>query len=504
MDRKEIRTRLEAAFAKVLSENRGPDKKMPHYVFEAEPLSDDGAEFDLAIRFVAGSVYCCDEPGCHVHFTEETWLQFRENLREAGWEPPRPMRIPHFSIRIEGGALMTDQASWGSHPAEVESHENSSDSHDEALECAPRPERSFDPRTHARRLKNTREDNMRRWQERKRAGLRDAEDAVSKAPMDYRAWKNLACQRWPDDKPGTIHDMREAVRLAPGNVFMRGSLAQILRLARFFDEADVEYAAIEREHPDLTWPAHFRSLIKLERRDFGAAEAGFSEVIHHNPAWVPARHRRAETRFRLGKYEEALVDFDACVRLDPDFTSPRRERLAALGALGRWEDVLSEADDFIRGLRRGKDRFAMRDDATLMRARALLALARPLEALRDLDSWIVPGRIWAEPWHLAAQAHRMLGQLKEEDETLGRAIEQKPKHSRYRVERAILRATTGDVAGAREDVTEALRLWPECGSARTLQKGIEKGRSAEEVAGAVEEARGQLGREFPEDLLRLA
>lgn len=499
MQKDEMGSRLEAAFRKVYSENRGPDGKAPEYAFQASVLSADGADFDLTVTFGTGRTFCCEEPGCHFSFRWDSWQKLRAALREAGWEPARRMRIPHFAIEIEAGAWMTDAAGDRCHASETEPHVNGSDLHEEPE--GPEPPPRAEPRSHSQNRQRSREEWERYWQERRFASIRRAEADVAKAPSDSRVWRNLAHARWAEDKEGTIEALRRAVELAPGNLFVRGSLAQILRLSDRHDAAAGEYSAIGREQPDLVWPVHFRGLVELERGRFAEAAAAFDEALRRLPSFIPPRHRRAEVQFRTGHFAEALSDLEGCLERDPGFRLAERQRLAVLCALGRWEEALSAADAMAQGALRGPSRLGRLAVPLLLRGRILLALDRPREALRDLDSYLSGVVRPGHPWLIAARAHRSLGELAGEREALNRAVSGSPKNAACRIQRALFRARTGDAQGSSEDATEAVRLRPGCRCAGLLLPGpASPGMSPP----TMEEVEVVAGSEFPEDLWDLA
>lgn len=69
-------------------------------------VSDSGNRFEVELRFVRGTLYCCAEPGCFLPtFNSDWWRRFREHLREVSDREPPPFVVTVHGIVEEGTEL---------------------------------------------------------------------------------------------------------------------------------------------------------------------------------------------------------------------------------------------------------------------------------------------------------------------------------------------------------------------------------------------------------------
>jgi len=233
MEKSEIKQRLESAMHRFQEASRQGGSLISRYGFEVEPLSEDGAEFDLTFTFLADETYCCLEYGCHFGFHgPESWAEFRKVLVSEGWQPGRAMRICHVSVHTEGGAMDRCTGDEDTYPffGVPSCNQEAPETEKWPAEAAVKEEGplSID------------------WEW--------AEAGVVEEPGDFRAWLQLAQIR--RDRAGwaeALEPMKRAVELAPDNLFLRGSFVLDLALAERHAEVASECAEILRRFPGLVW-----------------------------------------------------------------------------------------------------------------------------------------------------------------------------------------------------------------------------------------------------------
>ncbi len=246
MDKPEIKRRLEAAMQEYVSERRSEVGRLTRYGLQVEPLSDDGAEFDLTFTFLAGETYCCLEYSCHFGFRDHTWPMFREILAASGWQPARRIAIRSVTVHVEAGALDTIPDSWKTYPFLG------------GPSCyIENPEFEVDPAPKPPELQ--RQNRSREFDTRREELLHDAQIATNERPEDYRSWVELAFALGYADRPKeALEPMRRAVALAPDDLFVLGSFLVDLALAGHHAEVVRECEALLLRTPGLTWAENLK------------------------------------------------------------------------------------------------------------------------------------------------------------------------------------------------------------------------------------------------------
>jgi hypothetical protein len=100
-DMERWRARLEEAFRRLLSTNRGPAIDV-----RVDGLSSDGLELDLTLGFREGAAYCCDEADCHHGLHDRCrWDRLRDHLKAIApnLDPPL-LTVRRVIVEVAPGA----------------------------------------------------------------------------------------------------------------------------------------------------------------------------------------------------------------------------------------------------------------------------------------------------------------------------------------------------------------------------------------------------------------
>ena len=121
--------------------------------------------------------------------------------------------------------------------------------------------------------------------------------------------------------------------------------AQILEARRLASagkvtEANTLLTALLRTEPSNFDARYMLGLIRLQQRDFTAAEGEFRLAIRICPDAAFAHNSHGRALVGLGRADQALASFDRAIALKLDFAEAHHNRGNALKALGRFQEAL--------------------------------------------------------------------------------------------------------------------------------------------------------------------
>jgi tetratricopeptide (TPR) repeat protein len=185
-------------------------------------------------------------------------------------------------------------------------------------------------------------------------------------------------------------------------------------------------------------------LLREENRDEDADEEDarafecYRKLLAFDPAFVPAYYHAAFFFIRTRSFERAASLLTSFISLsdDEERIGKARQVLKKLEDLGYLDTKFKEAFDFIRMGQEEK------------------GLERAMEFVGKYPA------VW-NGWFLVGWAHRRLGEWEKGKEAFSRAIELGSRESDTFNEYSICQMETGDLAGARKSLEEALRIEPE-------------------------------------------
>jgi tetratricopeptide (TPR) repeat protein len=85
-----------------------------------------------------------------------------------------------------------------------------------------------------------------------------------------------------------------------------------------------------------------QSLEALKRKEFYLAIAGFSAVLHLEPANAAAYHNRASAYHGQGRYDRAIADYTAALRIDPQLALTLTCRGTAYKLQGDYDRAVAD------------------------------------------------------------------------------------------------------------------------------------------------------------------
>ncbi len=159
---------------------------------------------------------------------------------------------------------------------------------------------------------------LRVRQERFEDAITDLESAIKRKPRAYQAYANLAqAYRRLGKMDLALEQLDHAVELEPG-------LAHVYRL---------------------------RARLRLERNESALALADFDQAIRrentNSPFQVDDHVERGRLLLSGGKYSDALNSFDAALSLQKDHSLGQRLRAETLFRLGRFDEVIKAFDRYM-------------------------------------------------------------------------------------------------------------------------------------------------------------
>ena len=266
------------------------------------------------------------------------------------------------------------------------------------------------------------------------ASARTRAENASSLPMRLRA---------PADYVATEAD---AARQAPGSSDTADLIARARRLSEAGDDVGALAlldAAVAR-NPDDADAVKARGSARSAARDYDGARADYDHAVELDPADHVAAVGQGLAAYYQRKYAEAIVSFTVALRLDPADVTALSGRGAAYHQLGRWDRSLAD----YRAL---KAAAADGYSGAFGELRALTRLGR-IDEVRTL----VASRLETDPTD--ATALEFLVRLGRQDgatdaalTALDQALDAAPEAEYLLSLRGKLRASTGDVEGARAD-----------------------------------------------------
>ncbi|MAF12833.1 hypothetical protein CMK11_20480 [Candidatus Poribacteria bacterium] len=311
--------------------------------------------------------------------------------------------------------------------------------------------------------------------------------------------------------PRAIRAFEKARELAPESPRIHGELADVLRRAKRYDEAEAAYEHALHGTDDRTasvWRVGL-ALIDVARADFAAAERRLRAALLVDPGEPAIRYNLAEVLFRLQRLGEADDAYVAAIERNGEFAlahfgrgriaERRRDFASALMHYTRAAE-LNPAEPathyaIARSLRRlGRSQEGARAIADYQRAVATRSLrtarrnmaqglwddaARQLQIAHQADPTFVDAALER------AKAYIHLGEHARAEAALQELLREHPnERDAYR---ALAEAclAQGDLAGAETALSTVLTDHPEWGVALWL-RGIVRGRSGDDGAAEVD------------------
>jgi serine/threonine protein kinase/tetratricopeptide (TPR) repeat protein len=264
---------------------------------------------------------------------------------------------------------------------------------------------------------------LRVKQDRCNDAVADLKSAIEKKPKAYQAYVNLAsAYRTLKKSDLALEQLNRAVALEP-------ALAHLYRLrARLYAETDQPVMAIadfnraiqheKKSSPFLVEDHVERGRLELTGGNLAPALATFDEALALQKDHGPAQRLRAETLFRLRRFEEVIAVFDHYLETGIPLESVYRGRGLARAELGQFPGAI---EDFTKALE-----------------------LHPTSAVQAYRGWT----------HLVVDAPKLA--LRDFD----LALKLDAKNSDAFSGRGFARAVVGQHAEAIQDANEALRLGP--------------------------------------------
>jgi tetratricopeptide (TPR) repeat protein/tRNA A-37 threonylcarbamoyl transferase component Bud32 len=213
----------------------------------------------------------------------------------------------------------------------------------------------------------------------------------------------------------------------------------------------------EKEEGEQPAPGTLEAALALgklytNKKEWGKAEAAFTEAIKLNPECAEAYHRRAGCLFNAGKVKESLPDFDVAARLDPKKAEVFMNRGLAYLRLLRIDEAMAD-------LHHAQELDP--DHPELYRKPMSLAFAqrgyvktqanRTEEAIADMDEALRLDPTNAEVFDKRGSLHFNLKRFKEAVADFTEAIRLDPNQAAYYLHRGFAHEALGQKEEATED-----------------------------------------------------
>jgi serine/threonine protein kinase/Tfp pilus assembly protein PilF len=293
----------------------------------------------------------------------------------------------------------------------------------------------------------------------------DAADAdfrkALQMPLDensrYVLFVNRGVLRIRQDRfEDAIADLNEAIKLKPTEYQAFVNLAQAYRRQNDLDLAIAQLDLAITIQPSLDQLYRLRARLHVERNESDAALDDFDTAIRlasaNSPLLADDYVERGRLLLLVGKHEAALASLDAALRLREAHSLAQRLRAETLFRLGRFDEVITAFDRYLetgkplesvyRGRGLAKSELGAYPGAIEDFTKALEL--QPTSAVQAYRGWM----------HVVVGAT----QLAERDFAL--AIELDAANGDAHNGRGFVRAIQGDFAGAIEDAENALKLGP--------------------------------------------
>ncbi len=293
--------------------------------------------------------------------------------------------------------------------------------------------------------------------------IADFTHAIELDPAFARAYyqRGMVLGYPKNDQAGKRRDIDRAIELAPDMIAARMDRASTLYYDSKLDAALSDLDHVLSLDPKHSEALYLRALVYEGQNRAADARRDFDAAAAIAPDDKDIFRQRAAFFVRQGDYVAALADADRLVALDGADPQWHGLRGFVLHALGRDDQALAAFDKTL--LIAGNEAWAARYGRGL----ALLGLKRAQDALGDLaaaqghlDDFSSVSELFygtsAMPSIDLARDYQALGQPDKALQALDAALKQDESFVAF-LERGRARAATGNRAGAREDLQEALR-----------------------------------------------
>ncbi|MCA8920926.1 MAG: protein kinase [Planctomycetes bacterium] len=326
-----------------------------------------------------------------------------------------------------------------------------------ALELAERLVRDAPQRAEGYRLRSRAQGRLKHAPE----ALADAERAQDLNP---RAVLNVLAvaeaQLQGLDAQASLAATRHALSLVPG--FPR-ALALKVRAHLLTQDTKAALAVADENvalHPKLPAAYLLRSLVRQQRGEVEPALRDVNAALELAPNSARIHAGRAAIAWARQDFEAALPDFDRALELAPGLGEVRLNR--ALLYVNR-QDFAAALSDYDRLLRDDPDQPLLYS----LRAAARVGVGDHEGATADYYTHIRHNPNDARAWETLGVLQTFRGSKHEALAAYDRALDLDPRASTF-ANRASLKRSLGDVAGAREDLRRALELDPDDAGAQGL------------------------------------
>ena len=202
--------------------------------------------------------------------------------------------------------------------------------------------------------------------------------------------------------------------------------------------------------PLMPWPHFNRGLVRLQQKQFEAADGDFSESLQLKPHWTAALINRAIARERLRHFADAENDLSEALD-QPD--APTRIYFLRSRVRAEAGDSEGAKRDAAEGMKRAPT------DSVSWVTRGVWRMDKaPADALKDFDQALkLDPRSRDALQNKAVVLAEGLRQPAEAAKVFDRLLDIYPAHIEARAGRGVYRARAGDAAGARDDSAVCLR-----------------------------------------------
>jgi tetratricopeptide (TPR) repeat protein len=137
-------------------------------------------------------------------------------------------------------------------------------------------------------------------------------------------------------------DFDEAIRLDPTQFWYFVRLANVFKMENRYDRSvEILTKAIPLD-PSLGYK--YRASAYLQKGDYSAAIADYSEHLKRIPTDRDVIKSRAEAYLNAKDYAAAIVDYDTVIKLDPEYAHGYQERGHAYEQMGDFKRAITDFD----------------------------------------------------------------------------------------------------------------------------------------------------------------
>lgn len=274
---------------------------------------------------------------------------------------------------------------------------------------------------------------------------------------------------------------RTALLAAATYLALAGLDARRAQAHRGVDEQIVELDRVIQAGPVSAGLYLRRAELHRIHRDWEAARADYQSAYALAPDLLAVTLAHGRMSQESGRADEALQHLDSFLRTHPDHVEARIIRARALLALARYDEAVTEYERAsASAARAGQGAGGFGPDQILEQARALTAAGRYVQALKVLDDGL--NRL-GQPVTLQLYAIDVERHLGDYRAALMRAdLLPEARHNRVRwfARRAEILAETGRIGAARDSYRQALDVWQKWPSRRRQTRAAQRLRTGVE------------------------